>query len=346
MNEHMNVRLLKKQLKQKGLSLKGLYALWDEVQNGNIIKMSSDDATSSHPSQRAFIFKSELDYISRCILDYKNIETGGQLFGYWTSDGSPVVAYAIGPGNNANHQIAFFNQDVDYLKTIGEILVRHYGLQHIGEWHSHHKLGLAQPSSHDAATMSDTIRQKNLGRFLLCIGNCTDIESTLNPFNFTQEKGYNYIKSHWCMYGIQSPFRSKIDMELQGLILHPNTQQPNYGFQNIIKVSESLNIENTGYWFESKENRITLKSIIDFISCYPQHRRCSIQMDNRQHVHLYINKSKRESEHIYFPHNFPNEPPNITIDGIIIPDMNWEFNGDIYTSFVKYYKKIFKYDGR
>lgn len=27
------------------------------------------------------IYQSELDYISRCILDFKNIETGGQLFG-------------------------------------------------------------------------------------------------------------------------------------------------------------------------------------------------------------------------------------------------------------------------
>ena len=36
--------------------------------------------------QGILIFKSELDYISRCILDRKNIETGGQLFGYWSED--------------------------------------------------------------------------------------------------------------------------------------------------------------------------------------------------------------------------------------------------------------------
>ena len=74
-----------------------------------------------HPKGNGIqIFKSELDYISRCILDRKNIETGGQLFGYWSEDGQPVVMYAIGPGPRANHQTTFFNQDVDYLLT-GEL---------------------------------------------------------------------------------------------------------------------------------------------------------------------------------------------------------------------------------
>ena len=61
-------------------------------------------------SGKAVIFKSEMDFISRCILDYPSIETGGQLFGFYTEAGIPVVLYAIGPGRNANHQVAFFNQ--------------------------------------------------------------------------------------------------------------------------------------------------------------------------------------------------------------------------------------------
>lgn len=113
---------------------------------------------------RVIIFQSELDYLSRCILDYPNIETGGQLFGYWTEDGVPVVMYAIGPGSKANHQTAFFNQDVDYLLTLGKLLKEHFGLHHIGEWHSHHHLGLAKPSSHDVHTMNSTIRE-NTGRY-------------------------------------------------------------------------------------------------------------------------------------------------------------------------------------
>ena len=124
------------------------------------------------PAETAVIYQSELDYISRCILDYPCIETGGQLFGFWSASGTPIVVYAIGPGRRANHQITFFNQDLEYLTTLGRVLVDKYGLQHMGEWHSHPRLGLAHPSGHDADTMVNSIRKGNLGRFLLCIGNC------------------------------------------------------------------------------------------------------------------------------------------------------------------------------
>ncbi|MBP5477171.1 MAG: Mov34/MPN/PAD-1 family protein, partial [Paludibacteraceae bacterium] len=106
------------------------------------------------PSEVAIIYRSELEFVSRCILDYPNIETGGQMFGYWTDDGTPVVLYTIGPGPRANHERSFFNQDVAYLESVGNMLIQKYGLQHIGEWHSHHKLGLAHPSGHDAASMA------------------------------------------------------------------------------------------------------------------------------------------------------------------------------------------------
>ena len=107
---------------------------------------ASSQPVSSEPGLdvRPQIFRSEMDYISRCILDYPNIETGGQLFGYWTSDGIPVIMYAIGPGPSANHQGTFFNQDVNYLLEVGNVLRDRYCLQHIGEWHSHHRLGLSE----------------------------------------------------------------------------------------------------------------------------------------------------------------------------------------------------------
>lgn len=42
------------------------------------------------PPDAVVVFQSELDYLSRFILDYPDIETGGQLFGYWTSMGEPT----------------------------------------------------------------------------------------------------------------------------------------------------------------------------------------------------------------------------------------------------------------
>ena len=80
-----------------------------EIELTNWNKNASCQSNFNTPAPIAIIYKSELDYISRCILDCTNIETGGQLFGFWTAEGVPVVLYAIGPGPHANHQSAFFN---------------------------------------------------------------------------------------------------------------------------------------------------------------------------------------------------------------------------------------------
>ena len=168
------------------------------------------------------IFKGEMDLISRCILDRKNIETGGQLFGYWTENGTPVILYAIGPGPRANHQVTFFNQDVDYLVKVGNILRNRYGLHHIGEWHSHHQLGLAKPSGHDSDNMTSVIKRRDLGEFLLCIGNCDNFSSSLNAFLCDSSEcrciAWDYVMA-------DSPLRHVIDNDLGILISKPLTVQ-------------------------------------------------------------------------------------------------------------------------
>lgn len=158
----------------------------------------------------------------RCILDRKDIETGGQLFGYWTENGTPVILYAIGPGPRANHQVTFFNQDVDYLVKVGNILRNRYGLHHIGEWHSHHQLGLAKPSGHDSDNMTSVIKRRDLGEFLLCIGNCDNFSSSLNAFLCDSSECRSIA---WDYVMADSPLRHVIDNDLGRLISKPLTVQ-------------------------------------------------------------------------------------------------------------------------
>ena len=176
-------------------------------------------------SKEVIVYQSELDYISQCILDYPNIETGGQLFGFYTPKGAPVVCYALGPGPHANHQITFFNQDLNYLQTIGDILTHEYGLQHIGEWHSHHQLQLDHPSGHDAQTLHHSIDALHLGQFLLCIGTVQQQAATVNAFAF-YENDISYYAAKWCIKAIPSPFRQAIDEHLNNLLVHPVTSTP------------------------------------------------------------------------------------------------------------------------
>lgn len=201
----------------------------------NLIRLAQP-SNEPESGNEVIAYQSELDYISRCILDCPNIETGGQLFGFYASKGTPVVCYAIGAGLHANHQITFFNQDIDYLQTVGTILNQEYGLQHIGEWHSHHRLGLDHPSGHDAQTMHHSIDALHLGQFLLCIGTTDGRSANINAYTFRENDPY-YYPSKWHVKAALSPYRQVIDERLKDLLVHPITIEPRLSGMHISRIS-------------------------------------------------------------------------------------------------------------
>lgn len=75
------------------------------------------------------------------------IETGGDLFGRW--QGTPVMFLATKAGPKAQRSTAHFRLDVDYLRELSEPLAEDWSLRYFGDWHSHHRLGLLEPSSGD-----------------------------------------------------------------------------------------------------------------------------------------------------------------------------------------------------
>lgn len=297
----------------------------------NIVKQQ---APSNNSAAVAMIYRSELDYISRCILDSTTIETGGQLFGFWTSTGIPVVLYAIGPGPLANHQVTFFNQDVDYLLNVGTALLQRYGLQHIGEWHSHHQLGLAHPSGHDASNMQMVVNQKHLGKFLLCIGNCDAHASTLNAFNF-MEGEQSYQQASWMIKEMDSPYRRLVDNELRNILVHPHCMAPNMIGLKILEEDKPLFKHD--YWLCDKQNNLALKKIVDFLCQLADNMGCEVKLDSLGYVHLFVNKSGESKEEIFFPMGFPHEAPEVKRQSGVCVTEEWNYCGDIYQAFVQYY---------
>lgn len=305
-------------------------------------------------STEAIIYKSEMDFVSRCILDYPNIETGGQMFGYWTDNGTPVVLYTIGPGPHANHQSAFFNQDLNYLESIGRILTQKYGLQHIGEWHSHHQLGLARPSGHDANSMSNGLRTSGRERFLLCIGNCTSTTTTLNPFNFVNGAGNHYANAQWIVKPMDSPFRTLIDSELRNALFYPHTTKANY--EGMISAPQmrpnptSKPVYDTEYWLSEKKNNIVLKSIMDYLNNDPNVADLKLVLDDNKYVNFTCFWRHRFPTIISFPMGFPQIPPKFKVSETNWNRSNmrqcrldlptWNFEGDILKSFIEYYDNI------
>ena len=75
------------------------------------------------------------------------IETGGDLFGRW--HGTATVFLATKAGPKAQRSNAHFRLDVDYLRELSGPLAEDWALRYFGDWHSHHRLGLLEPSSGD-----------------------------------------------------------------------------------------------------------------------------------------------------------------------------------------------------
>lgn len=318
-------------------------------QNMMYIFLSRPAKESTKPVQEAnlpkghgiLIFKSELDYISRCILDRKNIETGGQLFGYWSEDGRPVVMYAIGPGPKANHQITFFNQDVDYLVTVGHYLKENFGLKHIGEWHSHHQLGLAKPSGHDVNTMVSTIREKDLGQFLLCIGNCDKRSSSLNGYVCDK---VTCERKEWDIIHSSSPVRQEIDTQLASVLKHPVTIMA-------IHSDKSLNGDSTKpeyakeYWLKESGAPAALNDIMNYLKRIHPRAEVKAQMNALGEVQLEIRKDTK-TEKILFPQGFPRVAPIVRcyFNGRLMNEGNsqyWHYlEGNITGSFIHYYETV------
>jgi transcriptional regulator with XRE-family HTH domain len=76
-----------------------------------------------------------------------SVETGGDIFGRWHDVPTMLLATKAGP--SAQRDQAHFRLDVDYLRTLSEVLATDWDLRYFGDWHSHHRLGLVSPSGGD-----------------------------------------------------------------------------------------------------------------------------------------------------------------------------------------------------
>lgn len=279
-------------------------------------KTNPDDVDEKRASHIAVIYRSELDYISRCVLDYPDIETGGDLFGFWTNEGIPVVLYAIGPGRNANHQNAFFVQDLNYFVKIAGTVADRYQLSHMGEWHSHHQLGLARPSGHDANTIFNGLRDVPLRRMLLCIANYRQGRTTVNPYMFHESDMRHFTDASWRVLPLQSPFRPLIDNDLKDILIHPRSSSPCHGEMRILGAAPSGNSGNEaarlgeGHWMRRVGGVDLLKRIIRVVGAAAPGETVSPKWDEYGNIFLtFGGRAVRLNE------AFPQDPPVMMSEG-------------------------------
>lgn len=160
------------------------------------------------PPIAGMIFKSEVEEISNYVLQYPNLETGGSMYGWYSETGLPIIALITGPGKNAMHHEVRFHADEAYSFAIGTAIIK-YGLQHLGEWHSHHKINLNYPSGVDCDAMRMSLESHNspIGRFLCGIANIIGNKVAFNAYFFSRGSGASYAHVPFVVEPVCSPLR-------------------------------------------------------------------------------------------------------------------------------------------
>lgn len=161
------------------------------------------------------IYTSEYKHLCAWVLKNQTLETGGDLFGLWKNDHTAVIQLVLGPGKHCRRTSGSFYQDVEYLEKVGSHLTGKEGLCHIGEWHSHHTIGLKRPSGGDERTVWTNMPKYGLSRFLLFIANIEnhrDSSASVGCFLFESKKNTNNREvrpGKFILLQNESPFRSK-----------------------------------------------------------------------------------------------------------------------------------------
>lgn len=299
---------------------------------------------------KTLIHQQELDRIAGWVQEYPNLETGGDLFGFWSHSGFPVVQLVIGPGKNSRHNSTSFFQDKNHLIKTGEILREKYGLQHIGEWHSHHQIGLAQPSIGDERTVFNALRTYNFPRFLLCISNLSPklerfsenkFQVTVGCFLFTLSPSH-YQTGSWVVLPNKSPIRKDLETDNNILFSSPllnndwNVKQTTLEEQ-ILLFTEPIEISEN-VWYSTTEGKDSLKRIVDSLNV--NYQNCQIKRRvSSEEIYLiferkhYQNYQKNDDLwQIDFSKDFPHTSPLIKINnGKSFYIKNWNNKDDYFT---------------
>jgi hypothetical protein len=306
-----------------------------------IFNKKNEDSTEI--PDRVIIYKGELEYISRCILDYPNIETGGNLFGFYTTFHIPVIHYVLGPGKNSEHNPTHFRQDESFFNINADMLINEHALHHIGTWHSHHKLGIDHPSGGDVDSIIYGMKEDGLEAFLLVIGIIDKKGTSANAYSFSLQNK-NYSHSRWVVLNDESPIRQQFDKKHEDIIyvpragnamMHQIKSVPLYG-----EAAKEISYSK-GYWLNDKVNKAELQKIISYLKKDFSNVSMYLQDEDKT---LKIKIKDKKNYEIVFPNAFPKVPPVIECNGKVWADSKWENSGSISQMFINYYKKENQYD--
>lgn len=107
-------------------------------------------------------YESEMRVIAGLSAGQRDVEVVGNTFGQFTRAGRPVIGLVIGPGPNAVYESAHCQQDIEFFRRAVHEIESAYGLQWLGDWHSHHHLGIDHPSPGDVRQVQSVTTKNGL----------------------------------------------------------------------------------------------------------------------------------------------------------------------------------------
>jgi len=304
----------------------------------NINSNNGKHSNSFIVPDRVIIYKGELEYISRCILDYPNYETGGNLFGFYTTFRIPIIQYVIGPGENSVRSSSYFQQDETFFNNNADMLINDHALHHIGTWHSHHQLSIDHPSGGDSNSMFDGMKKDELQTFLLIIGTYNNKKTGANAYCYNL-LNRNYHHCQWVVLNEESPIRYQFDKKHSKIIHFPHTNIPiMHQIKSVPLCGDYVEKKITytkGYWLNDKNNKLEIKIIIDYLKNRYENVSFYLQETDKT---LKITIHDKENIMIIFHNEFPIKPPTIYINNMIFKNSIWKNENSISETFINYFE--------
>ena len=127
----------------------------------------------NHEQHYMRLFRDDMQFMASDAYHWGNVETGGALYGLWTHAGRPVIMLATPAGPGACNQTAHFAQNPDHVFEVSQKLQEKFGIQYLGNWHSHHNLGMDHPSGGDVEQIHRVATKSNVSRMIQIVITCT-----------------------------------------------------------------------------------------------------------------------------------------------------------------------------
>lgn len=127
----------------------------------------------NHEQHYMRLFRDDMQFMVSDAYHWGNVETGGALYGLWTHAGRPVIMLATPAGPDACNQTAHFAQNPDHVFEMSQKLQGKFGIQYLGNWHSHHSLGMDHPSGGDVEQIHRVATKSNVSRMIQIVITCT-----------------------------------------------------------------------------------------------------------------------------------------------------------------------------